>query len=157
MPAIRPSSFTEPVANEIAAVLRHDLVTPINLIVGYCDLLLSEAADSGRTARMAPLRAIRGSGYVLLSAIDQVLLSDQPPRPVAEIQQLARGLEEPTADLMESCDALITACRADDDWTNFADDVGKIRSAGSRMLEMARSLGAGRFPEIPHPPVPAGD
>ena len=152
MPGTRPSVLTEPIASEAAAVLRHDLVTPINLIVGYCDLLMSEAADAGRSVQASPLRAIRGFGFLMLKLIDQVLLSDQPARPLSDLRDLAVALERPVASLVEHCEALEESSRQDEGQADFIDDVQKIRLAGVRLLAMAQSLVEGHLPKTDLPP-----
>lgn len=147
MSGTRSAPLTEPVANDVASILRHDLVTPINLIVGYCDLLISEAVDSGRPARVAPLRSIRSLGFDLLHLIDQVLLTDHPERSVGDLQHLANALEGTAERLVASCDLLEVAGGTTEDGEDFVGDLAKIREAGVRMLMMAQALAAGRLPE----------
>ncbi len=153
MSGTRPVTLTEPVAGDVASILRHDLVTPINLIVGYCDLLISEAVESSRATSVAPLRSIRALGFTLLRLIDQALLSDQPERSLSDIQELASSLEEPVGSLVERCDALESSAQPGEDGDNFIDDLLKIRSAGVRLLVMAQTLAAGRFPATDEPGV----
>ena len=140
------------VDDEAASVLRHNLVTPINLIVGYCDLLIGEAVDLGVSSRMAPLRSIRSFGYQLLRLIDQSLLSNLPGRSVADIQDLGRSLNGPALVLLQACDDLIAASRPLDEVPNdFDEDLEKIRGAVAQMLLMADILVLGQFAEETKP------
>jgi len=146
MSCIRQVPPTSLVDDEVASVLRHDLVTPINLIVGYCDLLIYEAVDLGDSSRLASLRSIRSLGYLLLKSIDQSLLSNLPNRSVADIQALGQSLNGPSMTLLQRCDALIVASAPLDASTNdFNDDLQKIRSAVAQMILMADSLVSGQF------------
>jgi len=54
--------------------LRHDLRTPINQIVGYCELLIEETSDeAGRPARVDDLRKIHRAARELLDLINRNL------------------------------------------------------------------------------------
>jgi len=137
-------SISDRVANEVASVLRHDLVTPINLIVGYCDLLMIETTERGETARLAPLRSIRSSGFAMLHLIDQTLLTDQPDRSVADLEELAQAMGGPAAALVRTCDNLSDSIDGDASRSDFIDDLRKIRAAGLQMIEMAKNIAQGR-------------
>ncbi|MCH9683967.1 MAG: response regulator [Deltaproteobacteria bacterium] len=67
--------------------LRHDLRTPVNQVLGYCELVAEETEDAGDTRWLAALEAIESDTRALLRQIDQVGMtivrdSDAPvPRP----------------------------------------------------------------------------
>jgi adenylate cyclase len=50
--------------------LKHELRTPLNHIIGYCELMLEEAADRGGDRFVADLHRIHGSGKQLLAMVD---------------------------------------------------------------------------------------
>ncbi len=143
----RQNSISNRVANEVASLLRHDLVTPINLIVGYCDLLTGEMIELGETELLAQLRTIRSFGFILLGLIDQALLTDQPDRSVTDLQILAQALCGPATALVRTCDVLSDSTRREPRREDFDDDLQKIRSAGLQMIEMADLLAQGQIPE----------
>ena len=152
----RQNSTNRRFANEAASVLRHDLVTPINLIVGYSDLLMGELIDRGEGSRLVLLRSIRASGFALLRLIDQTLLADQPERSIADLEELAQAMNGPAMTLVQTCGTLSESIAEDAYRDDFADDVQKIRAAGLQMIEMAKSMAQGwplegkqvRFPII---------
>ena len=70
MPAAElPLAGTPPAA----ARVRHDLLTPINGIIGYVGILLEDAADLGRTEMLGPLEEIRSGAREIADVIRQTL------------------------------------------------------------------------------------
>ena len=55
----------------------HQLRTPLNHIIGYCELLLEEAADRGREQFEPDLRRIHGAGKRLLAVIGDLFDPDK--------------------------------------------------------------------------------
>ena len=141
------SEPAEPLDVGLLSILRHDLVTPINLIVGYCELLSAEAADQGMTARVASLQSIRQVGFHLLGSIDQALLTSTERRFLNDVQELARNLATPAAELVRSCEELLWATQVDPDGPTVTADLAKIRSAADRLQNMAQEMSRGWLPE----------
>lgn len=149
----RPQPTPRPIDDETAALIRHELVNPINLIVGYTDLLLDDLLDSDRISETSLLESIRDSGFSLLRHIDGTLLVDGPGRSAADVERLGRALDAPTALLIRQCDELLGLFAADpegeqprDETVAFAEDIRKIRAAGLRMNELAGELSLTRSP-----------
>src|SRR5262245_61466891 len=57
----------------MASTLRHDLRTPLNHIIGYCELLLEEAEDRRLGAFAPDLQRIHSAGKRLLAVINDLL------------------------------------------------------------------------------------
>ena len=55
------------------ANVSHELRTPLNAIIGYSEILVESAENSGRADELADLQKIRSAGKHLLSLIDDVL------------------------------------------------------------------------------------
>ena len=55
------------------ANVSHELRTPLNAIIGYSEILVESAEESGRADELADLQKIRSAGKHLLSLIDDVL------------------------------------------------------------------------------------
>ena len=138
---------TEPLDVGLLSVLRHELVTPINLIVGYCELLIAEFADLAMNSWVAPLESIRQAGYHLLGSIDQTLLTNVERRYPADVKELAKTLATPATNLVTSCVELVVAAQADPDGQTFASDLDKIRTAADRLCGMAQEMSLGWLPE----------
>ena len=145
----RPQPAPMPVDDETAALIRHDLVNPINLIVGYTDLLLGDLSGPDLATESSLLESIRDCGFLLLRRIDGTLLVDGPGRSTADVERLGRALSGPTSLLVRQCDDLLelfAAKSAGGESVEFAEDIRKIRAAGLRMHELAEGLAAARLP-----------
>jgi signal transduction histidine kinase len=55
------------------ANMSHELRTPMNAIIGYSEMLMEEAEDTGQDAFLPDLRKIHGAGKHLLGLINDVL------------------------------------------------------------------------------------
>ena len=58
------------------ADLRHDLRTPIGLVLGYGEMVADELADAGRADLLADIEKIRAAGRRLLALVDERLQAD---------------------------------------------------------------------------------
>lgn len=92
-------AFAAPEA--IRSSIRHDLRTPLNHILGYCEMLQEDAVDQGWDDLLPELACIANSGRELLSLLDQ-LLSFIDPNGTAGviaddplIEQVTTTLEQP--------------------------------------------------------------
>ncbi len=129
-------------ASAAASLLRHDLITPINHILGFCELLIDDAEEKGRIYRGQSLRSIRAYGKQALGAVDRAVAHAVDSGRPADLSTLARALHAPTAAISEACDALEETSRAVPDRVVFLDDLAKIRQAAARLVIMAGQMSA---------------
>jgi adenylate cyclase len=61
------------------AHLRHELQTPLNAIIGYSEMLLGDADDSGLADYVSDLNQILSAGHQLLEIINDLLDPSQVP------------------------------------------------------------------------------
>ena len=61
---------------KVLADLRHDLRTPIGLVLGYGEMVADELADAGRADLLADVEKIRAAGRRLLALVDERLQAD---------------------------------------------------------------------------------
>ena len=54
---------------------RHDLLTPVNHIIGYCEILIEDAEGSGQEQTLAGLKSILDQGRHLLEDIQRAMPS----------------------------------------------------------------------------------
>ena len=66
-----------PTGGEALRALRHDVRTPINPILGYCELIEEEAGDAAPPALLAGVRQLHAAGMQMLKLTNEVF-SDQP-------------------------------------------------------------------------------
>jgi adenylate cyclase len=59
--------------------LKHELRTPLNHIIGYCELMLEEAADGGGDRLVSDLRRIHASGKQLLALVNDAFDAGRGP------------------------------------------------------------------------------
>lgn len=133
-------------AAEVSA-LRHDLRTPVNHIVGYCELLLEDAAaDAGDARRTALQDALAGARDVL-TLIDATLSASGEGVTPGTIDALHTRLRAPHDRILAAMDALGTAAAGE----GFQADVERIRHATGRLLAVPR--GDTSSPAVPARPA----
>ncbi len=142
-----------PLSSQALSELRHELRTPINQIVGFCEMLLedSEAPQHAarRTALALALAEVRGA----LETINRALPSGRADVAAAEADRLCDALREPRDRILEATAPLLhESDRA------FVDDVRKIRSAAERLgvpPTPTRTPPAGTATPYTVPPTPS--
>ncbi|HEV2642198.1 MAG TPA: protein kinase [Candidatus Elarobacter sp.] len=124
-------------ADEVAT-LRHDLRTPVNHIVGYCELLLEDADGPEHAERrdrlQGALRAVRQA----LEMINTSLAPGERDVTQHDVDTLYERLREPHARIMASVGALLAPSEQDDSG-EFAADVRKIRHATEQLVAVSRT------------------
>jgi class 3 adenylate cyclase len=115
--------------------LKHDLRTPLNHIIGYCEMLLEECAATAPPQLVADLERIHLAGRRLLAVINDLfdpiksaayktnpaLIHHEVRTPLNQIIGYAEMLQEEAGE--QHADA-------------FADDAGKILNAARKLLQL---------------------
>ncbi|MEI8292593.1 MAG: SpoIIE family protein phosphatase [bacterium] len=73
------------------AQLRHDLRTPVNQIIGYSEMLLEDAVESGTDPNASDLKKIRSSAHDLLRLINERLNFARPSAPLKDTAAKSTG------------------------------------------------------------------
>lgn len=123
--------------------LRHDLRTPVNHIVGYCEMLLEDtgaAAPERRESLEGILAAVREALALIDATLPPTLTALSPDT----LGGLLRSLRGPQGRIVDATSRLLTMPDVTKDAQSAA-DVAKIREAAERLLEAAG----------PPPPPPA--
>ena len=123
------------------ATLRHDLRTPVNHIVGYCELLLEDADGDAHADRRARLQ---GSLRAVREALDMINSSLAPGgRDVAQsdVDALYERLRGPHARITELMSGILEPPEARND-AGFTEDVGRIRHATEQLVAVHRPSAA---------------
>lgn len=77
---------------------RHDLRTPLNHIIGYCEILIEDAEDEGSNALIPDLKKVQSAGRQLLELMGTLLSSDHLlSAAAAREQKPERQVATPTA------------------------------------------------------------
>ena len=137
-------------APERVSALRHDLRTPVNHIVGYCELLLEDADGPEHESRRALLRDALDAVRDALTLINTSLPSSGHGVTQGSVESLYEQLHVPRARIMTALAGLIPA-DADDDFDEaFTADVARIRDATAQLTAVRR-------PEYVAPPPATSD
>ncbi len=138
MTEVGEQEITRTLSADEVATLRHDMRTPVNHIVGYCELLLEDAEGPGNTARRErleeSLRAVRDA----LEMINASLTPGGHDVTQRDVDALYDRLRAPHARIMESMAALLAPQdRATID-EEFSADVRRIRNATEQLVAAKR-------------------
>lgn len=123
------------------AHMRHELKTPINAILGYSEMLIEDARESGGDA-IEDLGRIRKAGAELLSLVEAIL---DPARAEGErrIEDFAAEVETklrtPVTAVVGYAELLIDAAR-ESDADALVPDLERIRQAANRLLELSGDI-----------------
>ena len=92
-----------PTNPEAMRTLRHDLRTPINPLLGYCELIVEESGATAPTGFLAGVRDLHALGVRLLKLTNEVF-SDQPSTlHVLDCTDLEREFFAPTEAALVLC------------------------------------------------------
>jgi two-component system, sensor histidine kinase ChiS len=88
-------SANEAGRHALPSKLVHDLRTPLNLIIGYSEMLIEQAQEEGREDFVPDLQKTRTAGKQLLTLLNDNFLSIHMPDPPEGITAPVRELAEP--------------------------------------------------------------
>ncbi len=142
---------TGPLRYADLAELRHNLRTPVNHVMGYTEMLMEDAAESGQDGTKKALAEIRSAAHLALGQINEKL-GNREEVERGRLKELCESLQ-PLVDRIGNSVSLIKPS-ANPDWHA---DLERIDSAARSMI---RLLGEGKAPnwsdESPHGgPVPS--
>jgi CheY-like chemotaxis protein/class 3 adenylate cyclase len=123
--------------------LRHDLRTPVNAIIGYSEMLLQDAAESGRDEFNGGLLQILGAGRRILAVISEVLGSSRPDLQTENLDPLwmavRQQLAEPIDCVLSGCQSLLAQTQ-DPLLKQFASDLERIRTSALALASRIAGL-----------------
>jgi CheY-like chemotaxis protein len=127
---------------EEVSALRHDLRTPVNHIVGYCELLLEDAEGEGHAPRRAALEAALATVREVLVMINTSLPSSGVNVTGEDVASLYQRLHAPQSRIMEILATLTLPGEREED-PAFEADVGRIRQATEQLVAVRKPAGSG--------------
>ena len=126
---------------ESLRTLRHDLRTPINPILGYCELIVEEAGAAAPKPLLAGLEQLHAAGTRMLLLTNEIF-SDKPSAirglDCAELQREFRAPAEAASALCRELEQLATAAAlpvAAKDLRRIAIAVGRWLARIEKLLE----------------------
>ena len=134
-----PDRLQLPVDVESLRTLRHDLRTPINPILGYCELIVEEAGDAAPAPFVAGVQTPHAGGQRMLKLTNE-LFSEQPsPLHQLTCPELLRRFRAPAAEAAALCTRLEQEAKAAA-LPVAAEDLRRIGVATGRWLARIEEL-----------------
>jgi len=118
--------------------LRHALRTPLNQIIGYCELLMESADENGAHAIGAELKRIHSSGGELLALINDALAGWKIEAGKVDFPALREDLRLPLATVITLSNQCIERSRAAGQ-PALVQDVEKILRAAQNLLSLSEN------------------
>ena len=122
---------------EEVAELRHDLRTPVNLIVGYCEMLLEDATEPDLADRRAALEVALQAVRDALTVINTTVPATRDNLRTTDVIQLHESLREPQSRILHAVTVLLGTDASSTD-EGFAADLQRVKSAAEQLVEIGR-------------------
>lgn len=137
--AVKAAEAANQTKSTFLATMSHELRTPLNAIIGYSDMLLEDAADSGDDMIVGDLKKINNSGRHLLSLINDIL-------DVSKLEAGKMTIHLETFDIKEISEAMMDiiypAAKKNNNKVilNIPDDIGEMYSDLTKLRQMVFNL-----------------
>jgi len=128
---------SEALSGPEVAHLRHELRTPVNQIVGYCEMLIEDAQAPDLAHRQEPLVEALAAVRAAISLIDAGLPPTATTIETDTIRQLYESLHVPQTRIIDAMSGLLRSATGVGD-AEFIADVCRIRDAAERLLPTDR-------------------
>ncbi len=122
--------------------LRHALRTPLNQIIGYSELLMESAEETGSTMLVADLKRIHSGGGELLALINDALAAWKIEAGKVDFTALRHDLRVPLGGVISYTEACVSKAIANDQ-APVVKDLDKILQAARNLLSLADSTDTG--------------
>lgn len=117
------------------AVIRHELRTPINHIIGYSEMIMDELDDVRHSALKADLEKVRRGGRQLQHLINQFFDSEKQPVRELEVSQIYHELRTPVNQIIGYSE-LLQEEAAEAGLTGLLSDLDRIHQAATQWLRL---------------------
>ena len=137
--AVKAAEAANQTKSTFLATMSHELRTPLNAIIGYSDMLLEDAQDSGDDMIAGDLKKINNSGRHLLSLINDIL-------DVSKLEAGKMTLHLETFDIKEISESMLDiiypAAKQNNNKVllNLPDDIGEMYSDLTKLRQMVFNL-----------------
>jgi adenylate cyclase len=125
--------------------VRHELLTPINHLLGYTEMMLEDCEEQGLSGLLESLGRIRAISKELQAAIERFLPSSPNPAEESEVTALQAGLQGPMAQMFQTIES-IERDIAGAGKPNLLPDFARIRVAADLLNRHLRDLTGGVMP-----------
>lgn len=136
--------------------LRHTLRTPLNQIIGYSELLMESAEETGVFTLVPDLKRIHAGGEEMLSLINDALAGWKIEAGKVDFTALRHALRAPLGNVIATTESCREQARQANQLTAL-DDLSKIIRAAGNLLHLAESAESTEVADIGPPPAPSTD
>ncbi len=133
---------------DAVAELRHDMRTPVNHIVGYCEMLLEDAIEAEQNDRRQALEETLAAARDVLRLISTKLPPSDDDVPQSDIAALNESLREPQRRILGAMTTTLEADGAASD-AAFVDDVRRIIASAEKLVTEQADCVTAAEPEEP--------
>ena len=134
----------ERVQRAAIALIRHELRTPINAIIGYSEMLLEDAQDQGDAEMTEGLTSILGRGRELAGLVDAILGAERVEAEQRDLQsyaaQVRADMETPLRAVIGTAENLVQ--RSHGTVTLLTPDLNRVLAAARKLLDLSSDIGA---------------
>lgn len=127
--------------------LRHALRTPLNQIIGYSELLMETAEETGATSLVGDLKRIHSGGGELLALINDALAAWKIEAGKVDFAALRHDLRVPLGGVISYTEASQSKAQAAGQ-ESIVKDLGKILKAAQNLLNLAENSNPAELEEI---------
>jgi serine phosphatase RsbU (regulator of sigma subunit) len=139
--------MNEPLTGEALAHLRHELRTPINHILGYTEILLEDADDTGLAEFSAALREMNAGGRAMLEAIQAALAESSGGVSAAQLEALSAKINPQAGRMLAAAERLAAGLRNSGN-EDAVTDIDRVAVACRRLISLVAEM-TGAAPEPP--------
>jgi class 3 adenylate cyclase len=133
--------------------LRHALRTPLNQIIGYSELLMESAEETGATSLVGDLKRIHSGGGELLALINDALAAWKIEAGKVDFAALRHDLRVPLGGVISYTEASLNKAR-NADQPSIVKDLEKILKAAQNLLNLAENSDPADLAEPDTMPAP---
>lgn len=130
--------------------LKHDFRTPLNHIIGYCEMLLEESVDLPERRFATDLERIHSIGRRLVDVVNDLFDPAQTAAFISSPDRVDRDLRAPLGEVISFAERLGQEARAGGT-EDFAADLDKILTAARQLLRLVEENFSGSTPELGGP------
>ncbi len=155
-PAAGAPSASARAKSALLAHVRHDLLAPVNAVIGYSEMLIEDAAAAGRAPLVGDLQKLLLTGRRLHVLINEAVAAERDDAPAdlsSFATQMQYRLRGPISIVIGYSEML--ADETPGLGESFVSDLAKIASAGRRMLALVNDIANFRARDFAEPSEPS--
>ncbi|HTG45571.1 MAG TPA: response regulator, partial [Verrucomicrobiae bacterium] len=136
-PKDKTSKHSEASAENLAPSAKHELITPLNQIIGFSEMLMEEVQAAKRLGFGADLKRIHTAAWALLNDINELLEARKTRSAPLPETELNHRIRTPLNDIMGFVE-ILQEHAFEEGADDLLPDLQKIRTAATDLLKVAQ-------------------